>query len=40
MSLRTKAKPKLAEENHVQEQEQRPEAVRACFQDPKVKYAA
>jgi transposase len=40
VALRTKAKLTLATENHMKELEQRPEVVRAYFQDPKVKYAA
>ena len=40
VALRTKAKLRLATENHMKELEQRPEVVRAYFQDPKVKYAA
>jgi hypothetical protein len=40
VALRTKAKLRLATENHMKKLEQQPEAVRAYFQDPKVKYAA
>lgn len=40
VALRTKAKLKQATENHMKDLEQRPDAVRAYFQDPKVKYAA
>jgi hypothetical protein len=40
VALRTKAKFKQATENHMTELVQRPEAIRADFQDPKVKYAA
>ncbi len=40
VALRTKTKLKQATENHMKDLEQRPDAVRAFFQDPKVKYAA
>ena len=40
VALRTKAKLRLATENHMKKLEQQPEAVQAYFQDPKVKYAA
>ena len=40
VALRTKARLKQATENHMTELVQRPEAIRAYFQDPKVKYAA
>lgn len=40
VALRTKARLRQATENHMKNLEQRPDAVRAYFQDPKVKYAA
>ncbi len=40
VALRTKAKLKHATESHMKELEQRPDTIRAYFQDPKVKYAA
>jgi len=40
VALRTKAKLKQATENHMAQLVQRPETIRAYFQDPKVKYAA
>jgi len=40
VALRTKAKLKQTTEDHMKDLEQRPDAVRAYFQDPKVKYAA
>lgn len=38
--VRTKAKLKAAAEEHMSTMEKSPDRVRACFQDPRVKYAA